>query len=79
MSTMVENLNLQRAAWRRIEELQKGEKVKGVEVLDRTRVEGIERGERGGWPVVSLRAADGKERKLRARLLVRGSDFFGIF
>ncbi|BGO97377.1 Ubiquinone biosynthesis monooxygenase COQ6, mitochondrial [Rhodotorula toruloides] len=73
MSTMVENLNLQRAAWRRIEELQRGEKVKRVEVLDRTRVEGIERGERGGWPVVSLRAADGKERKLRARLLI-GAD-----
>ncbi|BGP25645.1 Putative ubiquinone biosynthesis monooxygenase [Rhodotorula toruloides] len=73
MSTMVENLNLQRAAWRRIQELQVGEKVRRVEVLDRTRVERIERGERGGWPVVSLRAADGTERKLRARLLI-GAD-----
>jgi ubiquinone biosynthesis monooxygenase Coq6 len=66
MSTMVENLNLQRAALRRIEEL-KGKGAR-VELVEGKKVSAIEEGE-GGWPIVKL---EGEEaRSLRARLLVR--------
>ncbi|BGP41351.1 Putative ubiquinone biosynthesis monooxygenase [Rhodotorula kratochvilovae] len=73
LSTMVENLNLQRAALRRIDQCVR-EKGARVEILDAKRVEGIERGD-GGWPVVSVRGKDevGAGRKLRARLLI-GAD-----
>ncbi|GAA6036816.1 hypothetical protein JCM8097_003492 [Rhodosporidiobolus ruineniae] len=69
MSTMVENLNLQQAALRRIEQL-KREKGARVEVVEGTRVKSIEEGE-GGWPVVKLEGEEGRE--LRARLLI-GAD-----
>lgn len=63
---MVENLNLQRAALRRIEELQK--KGARVELVEGKRVSAIEEGE-GGWPVVKLEGDEA--RSLRTRLLVR--------
>ncbi|BGP17463.1 hypothetical protein JCM10213_003254 [Rhodosporidiobolus nylandii] len=69
MSVMVENVNLQRAALRRIEELREEGKAR-VEVVEGRKVAGIEEGE-GGWPVVKL---EGEEaRSLRARLLI-GAD-----
>ncbi|GAA6050712.1 hypothetical protein JCM3770_006591 [Rhodotorula araucariae] len=73
LSTMVENLNLQRAALRRIDQCVRDYGAR-VEILDAKRVEGIERGD-GGWPVVSVRGKDeaGPGRKLRARLLI-GAD-----
>ncbi|KPV74384.1 uncharacterized protein RHOBADRAFT_5484, partial [Rhodotorula graminis WP1] len=78
MSTMLENLNLQRAALRRIDECVRDRGVR-VELLDGRRVEGIERGE-GGWPVVSVGGqkgavggGGGAGRRLRARLLI-GAD-----
>ncbi|GAA5832567.1 hypothetical protein JCM11251_001371 [Rhodosporidiobolus azoricus] len=69
MSTLLENLNLQRAAWRRIEQLRE-EKGARVEVVEGRRVGAIEEGE-GGWPVVKLDGEDGRE--LRTRLLI-GAD-----
>lgn len=71
MSTMLENLNLQRAALRRIDECVR-ERGARVELLEGKRVEGIDKGE-GGWPVVTVRGKGetGAGRKLRARLLVR--------
>ncbi|GAA5846425.1 hypothetical protein JCM9279_001371 [Rhodotorula babjevae] len=74
MSTLLENLNLQRAALRRIAECVRDRGAR-VELLDGRRVEGIERGE-GGWPVVRVGAqkgAGGGGRRLRARLLI-GAD-----
>ncbi|KAI8985681.1 ubiquinone biosynthesis hydrox [Trametes punicea] len=68
MSTMTENLNLQRALLRHLKQ------TSTVEVLDKVKVQTIEREEReggGGWPLVHL--SDG--RVLRARLLV-GADGF---
>jgi ubiquinone biosynthesis monooxygenase Coq6 len=71
MSTMVENLNLQRAALRRIDECARDRPGnKRIELLDGNRVDAIERGE-GGWPVLNLRSKSGRTRRLRARLLVR--------
>ncbi|GAA5999505.1 putative N,N-dimethylaniline monooxygenase COQ6 [Rhodotorula paludigena] len=73
LSTMVENLNLQRAALRRIEQC-RTENGTRIELLDASRVEGIERGE-GGWPVVRVKGTGdaGEGRQLRARLLI-GAD-----
>ncbi|GAA6009581.1 hypothetical protein JCM11491_001022 [Sporobolomyces phaffii] len=70
MATLTENLNLQRAALRRIQE------TGHVELVDEMRVESIVRGSReeGGWPVVHLENEDGTvKRKIRARLLI-GAD-----
>lgn len=65
MATLVENLNLQRAALRQIH-THPG----AVELVDGARVASIEEGE-GGWPVVNLEdTAGGPPRSLRARLLV---------
>ena len=62
MTTMTENLNLQRALLRRLRSLG------GVDVLDNTRVSRIEKEvEGGGWPIVHT--SDG--RQIRTRLLVR--------
>ncbi|KAH9844300.1 ubiquinone biosynthesis hydrox [Rhodofomes roseus] len=67
MSRLVENLNLQRALLRHISSMP------GVSIVDRTKVQSIEKEERegNGWPLVHL--SDG--RVLRARLLV-GADGF---
>ncbi|GAA5912582.1 putative N,N-dimethylaniline monooxygenase COQ6 [Sporobolomyces salmoneus] len=70
MATLTENLNLQRAALRRIEESGK------VELIDGFRVEEIVKSgkEEGGWPVVRLSNKEGtKKREVRARLLI-GAD-----
>ncbi|GAA6059892.1 hypothetical protein JCM10212_005275 [Sporobolomyces blumeae] len=68
MATLTENLNLQRAALKRIEETAK------VEVVDRMKVESIVRDDEGGWPVVNVVNHDGSARRsLRARLLI-GAD-----
>ncbi|KWU43732.1 ubiquinone biosynthesis hydrox, partial [Rhodotorula sp. JG-1b] len=74
MSTMVENLNLQRAALRRIDECARDRPGnKRIELLDGNRVEAIERVE-GGWPVLNLRnSKSGRTRRIRARLLI-GAD-----
>ncbi|GAA5890081.1 hypothetical protein JCM6882_009221 [Rhodosporidiobolus microsporus] len=69
MSTLLENLNLQRAALRRIEQL-KRERGARVEVVEGKRVGAIEEDE-GGWPVVRLEGEEGRE--FRARLLI-GAD-----
>ncbi|GAA5893478.1 hypothetical protein JCM5296_007468 [Sporobolomyces johnsonii] len=67
MATLVENLNLQRAALRRIEESG------SVELVDGMRVKSIDRDE-GGWPLVRVENAEGTEsRSIRARLLI-GAD-----
>ncbi|CDO72085.1 hypothetical protein BN946_scf184962.g28 [Trametes cinnabarina] len=63
MSTMTENLNLQRALLRRLHD------TSAVEIADKVKVQSIQREEReggGGWPLVHL--SDG--RVLRTRLLV---------
>ena len=61
MSTMTENLNLQRALLRSLDN--RG----GVEILDNTRVSKIEKDtENGGWPIVHTSQGGA----LRARLLV---------
>ena len=68
MATLTENLNLQRAALRKIEETGK------VELVDEMRVESIVKSgkEEGGWPIVNLENKDGSvKRSIRARLLVR--------
>ncbi|KAI9062622.1 ubiquinone biosynthesis hydrox [Trametes sanguinea] len=68
MSTMTENLNLQRALLRHLRE------TSAVELADKVKVQSIQREEReggGGWPLVHL--SDG--RVLRTRLLV-GADGF---
>ncbi len=57
---MTENLNLQRALLRRLDELS------GVSILDKVKVDSIQR-DGTGWPV--LRLSSGRE--VRARLLVR--------
>ena len=57
---MTENLNLQRALLRRLDELS------GVSILDKVKVDSIQRDDTG-WPV--LRLSSGRE--VRARLLVR--------
>ena len=57
---MTENLNLQRALLRRLDELS------GVSILDKVKVNSIQRDD-AGWPVVQL--SSGHE--VRARLLVR--------
>jgi ubiquinone biosynthesis monooxygenase Coq6 len=67
MATLTENLNLQRAALRRIEEMG------NVELVDGMRVESIIKSskEEGGWPIVNLQNKDGTvKRSIRARLLV---------
>lgn len=67
MATLTENLNLQRAALKRIEE------TGNVELIDQMRVESIVKSskEEGGWPVVNLANKDGTvKRSIRARLLV---------
>lgn len=65
LSTLVENLNLQRALLRHISG------VASVSILDKTKVQSIQKEQRegNGWPLVHL--SDG--RVLRARLLVSGS------
>ncbi|KAH9849907.1 ubiquinone biosynthesis hydrox [Lenzites betulinus] len=67
MARLTENLNLQRALLRQLRD------VSAVEVLDKVKVQSIQREQRegGGWPLVHL--SDG--RVLRARLLV-GADGF---
>lgn len=68
MATLTENLNLQRAALRRIEE------TGNVELVDEMKVGSILKSskEEGGWPIVNLENKDGSiKRSLRARLLVR--------
>ncbi|KIL69434.1 hypothetical protein M378DRAFT_190562 [Amanita muscaria Koide BX008] len=67
MARLTENLNLQRALLRHLKH--NG----GIEMLDNTRVDSIERdtAENGGWPLVHLN----NNRTLRARLLV-GADGF---
>ncbi|GAA5886474.1 hypothetical protein JCM16303_001422 [Sporobolomyces ruberrimus] len=70
MATLTENLNLQRAALKRIEE------TGNVELIDQMRVESIVKSskEEGGWPVVNLANKDGTvKRSIRARLLI-GAD-----
>ncbi|GAA5974492.1 hypothetical protein JCM11641_003254, partial [Rhodosporidiobolus odoratus] len=67
MSTMIENINLQRAALRRIDELkQAGAR---VEIVEGSKVS-VKEGE-GAWPVVKLEGQEGKQ--IRARLLI-GAD-----
>ena len=69
MATLVENLNLQRALLRTLQ--QRGQGVGGVEILDGAKVLGIAEGD-GGWPVLTVEGAAGAApRQLRARLLVR--------
>ncbi|GAA5952715.1 hypothetical protein JCM3765_002254 [Sporobolomyces pararoseus] len=72
MATLTENLNLQRAALKRIKQL--GDR---VELLDRMKVKQITRDTRetgGGWPIVNLENSDATiKRSLRARLLI-GAD-----
>lgn len=65
LSTLVENLNLQRALLRHISGMA------SVSILEKTKVQSIQKEERdgNGWPLVHL--SDG--RVLRARLLVSGS------
>ncbi|KAI0761847.1 ubiquinone biosynthesis hydrox [Trametes elegans] len=67
LSRLTENLNLQRALLRRLDE------AAAVETLDKVKVQSIQREERegGGWPLLHL--SDG--RVLRTRLLV-GADGF---
>ncbi|KIJ55620.1 hypothetical protein M422DRAFT_199919 [Sphaerobolus stellatus SS14] len=67
MARLTEVLNLQRGLLRRLD------KLKDVDVIDKTRVSSIEKEDRDGstWPIVTL--ANGK--RLRARLLV-GADGF---
>ncbi|EPT03785.1 hypothetical protein FOMPIDRAFT_1142104 [Fomitopsis schrenkii] len=67
LSTLVENLNLQRALLRHISGMA------SVSIVDKTRVQSIQKEERegNGWPLVQL--SDG--RVLRARLLI-GADGF---
>ncbi|GAA6010759.1 hypothetical protein JCM10207_005828 [Rhodosporidiobolus poonsookiae] len=73
MSTLLENLNLQRAALRRIEQLNASGEAR-VEIVEGRRVASIEEGE-GGWPVVRMEEGKegGEEVALRARLLI-GAD-----
>ncbi|GAA5939893.1 putative N,N-dimethylaniline monooxygenase COQ6 [Sporobolomyces koalae] len=70
MAILTENLNLQRAALRAIEQTNK------VELVDEMRVESIVKSskEEGGWPIVNLENRDGTiKRSIRARLLI-GAD-----
>lgn len=71
MSTMVENLNLQRAALRILRKKQTSGQ---VEILDGRKVLSIDAGD-GGWPVISLSPSssdkDGQGKSVQARLLVR--------
>ena len=62
MARLTENLNIQRALLRHLDS------ASSVELVDKVKVQSIEREERegGGWPLVHL--SDG--RVLRARLLV---------
>jgi ubiquinone biosynthesis monooxygenase Coq6 len=64
MARITENLNLQRGLLKHIEKLP-------IELIDKTKVQAIERGpgELGGWPVIQL--SNGQT--LRARLLVSAS------
>lgn len=62
MARMTENINLQRALLKRLDECPE------VRIMDKTKVDSIEQeNAAGGWPVV--RVSDGSA--LRARLLVR--------
>lgn len=62
LARLTENLNLQRALLRRLDELSER-----VRILDSTKVDAIEESETGdSWPVIKLSNGD----SLRARLLV---------
>ena len=65
LSTLVENLNLQRALLRHVSGMA------SVSVVDKTKVQSIQKEERegNGWPLIHL--SDGRD--LRARLLVSTS------
>ena len=70
LTSMAENLNLQRALMRNLD------KIGGVELLDNTKVSSIQKdSENGGWPIVHM--SNGSA--LRARLLVSGIIFCVLF
>lgn len=60
MARLLENLHLQKALLRSLDESG------SVDVIGGTRIEGIERDEESGWPIVRLSSG----RRIRARLLV---------
>jgi ubiquinone biosynthesis monooxygenase Coq6 len=62
MARLTENLNLQRALLARLDEMQEQ-----VAILDKTKVNGINRNDGGSWPVLYL--SDGSS--IKARLLVK--------
>jgi ubiquinone biosynthesis monooxygenase Coq6 len=75
MATLTENLNLQRACLKRIEQLQQLDR--NVELIDQMKVEQITThgdGDGDGWPLIHLKNRDGTiKRILKARLLI-GAD-----
>lgn len=72
MATLLENLNLQRASLRALEQHVKKNDESDVELLDGRKVLSIEMDEESGWPVIELSEGKNGEpaRSLRARLLV---------
>jgi len=62
MARLTENLNLQRALLRRLDEMRDQ-----VAILDKTKVNGILRNDGASWPVLDL--SDGSS--IKARLLVK--------
>lgn len=66
MATLVENINLQRAALRAI-----ADSNATVQVLQQAKVAAITPDEKSGWPVLTLDSSDTEQ--LRARLLI-GAD-----
>lgn len=66
MARLTENPNLQRALLARLDEMQDR-----VVILNKTKVNGIDRNDGGNWPVLDL--SDGSS--IKARLLVKHHDW----